>query len=650
MTRNPQASDQSPAPEHAETEQQQDGLQPGLVSDSLLLSARESRTERPKDATQSQDKILRRRPSIPALQPIRLHLAILIGYIGVGIAVTWPHATYLAGRLPNTRDASCYVWDFWWMARSVEHFSNPWSTSYLAAPVGTQLGLHALMPLAGVVMMPVTVLFGPSASYTLLSIALPGLLSYAMYRAARLWLRSQVAAIAAGGFFGFSPIVDSWTWEHVNLAAGALFLPMTVEAVVRLRRRPGLKQAVILGLVLGASVLVDQDSALMAAILAGVTLLPWLGGRRLPADPWDRSIAARVLSGPIWRRLMPVTLATLVCAVVAAPQMIAIAHEIKAGQPALPNPFEYQFGVSFPSLIEPSPRVSYWGLGIPHSPYVTTYGAVLTILAIAGLVLAWRQRASRSLALGWLGATWLAAGSSLNIFQHRYVPIAFLWHGVKLSSLMPYTWIVTGPGLASFRVPARSAEMGLVPAAVLAGYAVNWLRNHAWLAMIPVLAAAVMEAGLSTPQGAGTMPTALPALDRPIAADHSTSVVVDVPFGIRGGAGVFGLPFAPEAEVLATADGHPRAVANLSRIPPTTSRGIQSQPFYAWLIDAERGHLHLDAAYLQQVAQNARSMNIGWVLLWTKDLGLEHVLITIGFRFDYQANGVLVYRAVSAGG
>src|SRR6266568_2040707 len=122
--------------------------------------------------------------------------AVLAGYIGFGIAVTWPHASYLAGRLPDTRDAGSYVWDFWWMARSVDHLSNPWSTSYLAAPVGTQLGLHTLMPLPGVVMMPVTVLFGPSASYNLLSIVLPGLLSYTMYRVARLWLPSQIAAIA----------------------------------------------------------------------------------------------------------------------------------------------------------------------------------------------------------------------------------------------------------------------------------------------------------------------------------------------------------------------------------------------------------------------------------------------------------------------
>jgi hypothetical protein len=640
-----EAGDKSPAREHAETGERQDGRQPGLVSGSSISTARQPGAEGTKGMARPGDRIVTRRLAIAVRHPVAVNLAILLGYIGVGIAVTWPHVTYLAGRLPETKDAACYVWDFWWMARSVEHFSNPWSTSYLAAPVGTQLGLHALMPLPGVVMMPITVLFGPSASYNLLSVALPGLLSYAMYRAARLWLPSQVAAIAAGGFFGYCVIVDFWTWNHVNLAAGALFMPMTVEAAMRLRRRPGPKQAVTLGLVLGASVLVDQDSALMASIIAAATLLPWLFGRPLPPDPADRSVAAQVLSGPTWKRLVPVALAALVTAVVASPQLLAIRHEIKvAGPPIHPNPLGYRNGLVIPSLIEPSPRLAYLGSHIPHAPDSATFGTVLTILAVAGLTLAWRQRAARGLALGWLGGTWLALGSSVNIGHHRYVPIGINWHGVRLSAIMPYTGIVASPGLASFRVPARTAEIGLVPAAVLAGYTVSWLRNHAPLVMIAVLAAAVMEAGLSTPPGAGTMPTALPALDRPIAADHSRSIVADVPFGIRGGAGIFGSPFAPESQVLATADGHPLAVANLSRIPRGTSRGIHSQPFYASLMAVQEGRHHFTAARLEQAAQNARSMDIGWVLLWTDNRRIEHFLAATGFRFDYQAYGVRVYR------
>ena len=106
--------------------------------------------------------------------PVAVQLGVLAGFVAAGIAVSWPRVTYLAGRLPATRDAGSYVWGFWWVARQVEHLGNPWFTRYIDAPAGAQLGLHALMPLPGVVMMPVTVVFGPSASYNLLSVVMPG--------------------------------------------------------------------------------------------------------------------------------------------------------------------------------------------------------------------------------------------------------------------------------------------------------------------------------------------------------------------------------------------------------------------------------------------------------------------------------------------
>src|SRR6185369_8879250 len=158
-------------------------------------------------------------------RPVLTHLAILASYL-------------VEGKLPTGRDAGVYVWDFWWMLHQIEHFSNPWYTRFIAAPVGAQLGYHALMPLEGVMMLPVTIVFGPSASYNLLSVLMPGLSCYAMYRAARLWLPSQTGAIAAGAFFGLSSELAWHAFYQLNLAAGVLFLPLALEAAVRLRRRP----------------------------------------------------------------------------------------------------------------------------------------------------------------------------------------------------------------------------------------------------------------------------------------------------------------------------------------------------------------------------------------------------------------------------
>src|SRR6266700_2903543 len=118
------------------------------------------------------------------------------------------------------------------LARQAARLASPWFTSHMAAPVGVPLGFHALMPLPGLLLSPVTLLLGPSAAYNLMVLLVPGLLCYAMYRAARLWLPPGAGAVAAGAFFGLSAMLTEQAWYHLNIAAGAVFLPLVAEASV----------------------------------------------------------------------------------------------------------------------------------------------------------------------------------------------------------------------------------------------------------------------------------------------------------------------------------------------------------------------------------------------------------------------------------
>lgn len=588
------------------------------------------------------------RPGDPASTPARAvrhpvlgHLVILVGFLAAGIGVSWPRATYLTGSLPDTRDAGSYVWGFWWVAHQIEHFGNPWFTRSIAAPVGTQLGLHALVVLPSVLLIPVTAVFGPSASYNLLSLALPGLMCYAMYRVARLWLPSQVGAIAAGAFFGLSSMLTWRSWYHMNLAAGALFLPIVLEAAVRFTRRPDRRQAVILGVAVGAALLTDQELAVLAIILAACPLLPWL------------------LRRPVTAQLKPAALALAVGAVVASPQIIAIVQQFAsggAGSPtgALATSYVVS-GVQLPDMFLLSPRVGNYGLGGlgfaysgPTGDGIATYGLVLSLLAVFGVVVGWRQRRTRRLALLWLGCILLSLGAVLKIGSHEFIPVPMSLYGRPVSAIMPYSWFVRIPGMSGFREANRIMMLGIVPASLLAGAAVNWLRYHAAPAIAVVAVLAFFEAGWSgNPNPMGTMPTSLPAVDGPIAADHSGSLVVDIPFGIRGGTNIVGSGFDPEAQVLQTADGHPRAVGFISRVPQPTVTGVEAQPFYWNLLNVQAGR-PLTAAELAAAQRNARAMGVGWVIDWNwgdgQSAALRRYLHATGFRFDYKADGAYVYR------
>jgi hypothetical protein len=595
-----------------------------------------------------------------ARRPVVVHLAVLAGYLAAGVAVTWTRALYLTEHvLPgDARDPGLFVWDFWWMARSVVHLSNPWYTGYLAAPVGAPLAFHTLMPLPGLLMTPVTLVYGPSFTYNLLCAAAPGLLCYAMYRAARLWLPSQTGAIAAGAFFGLSTMMTWNAWYEIQGALGAIFLPLALEASVRLRRRPGWRQATILGVVLGAALLTDQESAILAGILAILALLPWLAGRAADGGP---RLAVKLRSAVI---------AAVVTVVVATPQLIAMLQQTADAavpQGALASDYQNS-GANLQQIFAPSPRVGFFGLRFLAADYLhagssltfTAYGVVLTLLALFGLVVWWRQHGARALGLLWLGATITSLGTGIVIGAHRYVPVGEFWHGIHVSLLMPYTWMVRVPFLNSFREANRITELGMVPAALLAGAGVNWLRYHARPVLVVACALAVLEAGSvgadPGPTPLVTMPTAMPALDGPIAADHSRSIVVDIPFGVRSAVPLpdEGAGFNPEAEVQATADGHPRAIAYISRLPQSEEAAVRRHPFYAYLLDAQQAPSRLydelfepgstDSARLGAARTDARRMDVGWAIAWSSTPVILHYLTAVGFRFDYRADGASVYR------
>ncbi len=571
-------------------------------------------------------------------RPALRHVALLGAFLVLGVVVTWPRPAYLVeGKLPATRDTEQYVWGFWWVAHQVVHLGNPFFTRYMAAPVGIQLGFHTLMPLPGLLLTPVTLAFGPSASLGLLTIVTPGLLCYAMYRAARLWLGAETGAIVAGAFFGLSTVVAFQDWYHINIALGQLFLAVTLELIIRIRRRPCVAYGVILGVVLGASFLVNQESTVMAVILAVGGLVPWL------------------ISRPVPSRLFPLALGALVAAVVASPQLIAMAQQAAAGPstatPAMSISTYGQFGAALSGVFAPSPRVATFGLHGLATIYsyrqpdegVPTFGLVLSVLAVAGLAAAWRRRSAWMLALLWIGGALLALGPTLIIGGIAHVPLPVTWDGTRMSLLMPYTWLVHVPGLSALREADRLALLGLVGAAMLAGSAVEWLRRRAKPLIAVVVVLGALEAGWSGNSGIGVMATALPKLDRPIAADHSGSIVLDVPFGLRGGIGLYGLGISRQALVLATADGHPRSVSYSSWIPARTKNQIAANPFYAALVAAQGGK-PVSATKLAAARAEVRRMDVGWVLVWSNPGQAVPYLKSTGFVFDYRADGVSVYR------
>jgi hypothetical protein len=121
---------------------------------------------------------------------------------------------------------------------------------------------------------------------------------------------------------------------------------------------------------------------------------------------------------------------------------------------------------------------------------------------------------------------------------------------------------------------------------------------------------------------------------------------------------------------MATKDGHPRAVAYVSRIPASTLDRIRKHAFYTHLIQtqhftfptlgppltaaAQRGqpvwakklssYTPLTAAQVAAGRRDARRLHIGWVVVWYSNPAIVQYLHETGFRFAYRADGVSVYQ------
>ena len=353
--------------------------------------------------------------------------------------------------------------------------------------------------------------------------------------------------------------------------------------------------------------------------------------------------------------LRAVAAAVVAGLVVGSPQLVAMVQQARAGgNGASAASLGYATWVaSLPSLFAPSPRLTDDGLSALGHIYTSqtrfetlnTFGVVLSLLAVAGLVARWRRRSAWLLLLLWLGGAALALGPVLYTGHHLYVPFAQIWQGVRVSALMPYTWFIRVPGLSVFREADRLALLGLVGAALLAGAAVDWLaQRRAW----PVIArgdgSRRARGGLGrVPGGQGHHAHHVRGAGPADRRRPQRLVVVDVPFGLDNEPS-YGLEPAEQGILMATADGHPRAICYTSWVPTATIAGIAHQRSTSSSTRPSRAVRWTRTG--RAARADLRTLHAGWVVVWLPRLSpdLSRYLSATGFRLDYQADGAIVYR------
>jgi hypothetical protein len=169
------------------------------------------------------------------------------------------------------------------------HGHNPLANNFLNAPAGVDLMDNTTMPLVGALGTPITVLFGPIATFNvMLNLALASS-AMTFYLMARRLIRWRPAAFVGGLLYGFSPFFAAEGSAHLFLIVG--FVPPLVVLFLDRFFRTNSDPPWLTGLLVGGcfvaqlyiSAEVFASMAVMTAIAAALWGIFWLI-RRPPVE------------------------------------------------------------------------------------------------------------------------------------------------------------------------------------------------------------------------------------------------------------------------------------------------------------------------------------------------------------------------------
>lgn len=201
-----------------------------------------------------------------------LYAAVSVWYFGRHVL---PHLGTENVGLLNWTDPTVNMWSLAWWPHALFHGLNPLVTSALFAPDRVNLAAttSTLCPLAGLLGAPLTLAFGPVASYNLLMLASPVLAAFFAFLLCRYITRNFAASLFGGYLFGFSTYILGHMEGHLQLVL--IFpLPAAVHLTLRLidERISQRRFIALMALVLAALFLTASELALTFVALGSIAL------------------------------------------------------------------------------------------------------------------------------------------------------------------------------------------------------------------------------------------------------------------------------------------------------------------------------------------------------------------------------------------
>jgi hypothetical protein len=201
--------------------------------------------------------------------------AATVGYALLALGLTWPLARHLGTHLlgPVSGDAGVYVWNIWIFNHELfDHGHWPFFTDHvLAYTGGGSLGLHNYAPVASVLGAPFIGPLGVVGAHNVALLTFMALSGLGVFVLARYLGVGTPAALGAGALFIASPVLTARETGHFSLVIAAA-LPLFMWAILRTIDSKGIRDAILVGVLLAAASYSDAYYGIYCVMMGGFAL------------------------------------------------------------------------------------------------------------------------------------------------------------------------------------------------------------------------------------------------------------------------------------------------------------------------------------------------------------------------------------------
>ena len=609
----------------------------------------------------------------------RTHSAVLLGYIAVAIAFSWPLPLHLATALTGGPggDTGVYVWNQWVFHHElIEKGGSPYFTDTLFGPDQlTDLSLHNYTTFADLIAVPLRTFLDVVTTFNVVYLLLVVIGGYAAFLLADHVIGDAAVAWLVGLVFGWSPIVVTRGTGHFSLIATAplaIFLLLLLRSAGHVRPR----DAIALGVTIAWASMTDVYYAIFCLLIgtafvlsrvvsievrkdstpAGTTSralnvvtmgLALLVGAIAVSGGWELTVAGQVVR--VRTLYTPVLVLTLLVAVQLArrirlavvdltaaeikrsAQLTAIAGLVTA---ALALPLLYAAGVRLARGEFDTPKI-FWrsspagidllALLLPNPNHPLAPAAISEWLTQRPQAFIENVASLPYVALGILLLAWRGGWRPSRFWAGMCVTFGLLSlgpfvHVAGLNTYVPGPWALLRyvPVIGLVHTPARFAIPFTLFFALIAGTALQELcRRHPQQRRALLSAAGILLVVELLPSPLTLYSAEIPPLYQTVAAAPPQTVLLEIPTGVRDGVSNLG-DFSARTEFNQTSHGKTVIGGFLSRIPRRRVEDVLASPVnraLAMLSEQKTLTGDEEAALLQQGPAFIREKRIGFVVV-----------------------------------